>query len=103
MSLRTSRAATGRHTGRSSIGRLTKIPKMTQLLPKPTCLGPFAEPSWNHPAAHTFFPVRVNRVSSMTTLTAASAGSSSRTTNWASSTPSCSGDQRAAEKNLCAR
>src|SRR5437773_5360214 len=101
--LRTSRASTGRHTGRSSIGRLTRIPPITQLLPYPTGLAPLADPSWNHPAAHTFFPVRENSVSSMTTVTAASDGTSSRTTSWASSTPSCSADQRAAEKNLCAR
>jgi hypothetical protein len=56
---------------------------MTQLLPYPTCLGPFTDPSWNQSAAHTFFPVRLNSVSSMTTLTAASAGTSSRTTNCA--------------------
>jgi hypothetical protein len=62
-----------------------------------------AEPSWNHPAAHTFFPVRLNSVSSMTTLTAASAGSSNRMTSRVSATLRSSGDQRAAEKNLCTR
>jgi hypothetical protein len=56
--LPTSRASTGRHTGRSSIGSLTTIPAMTQLFPNPVWLGPVAEPSWNQPEANTFRPVR---------------------------------------------
>jgi hypothetical protein len=101
--LRTSRAATGRHTGRSRTGSRTTTPAMTQLFPNPVCFGPLAEPSWNHPAAHTFLPVRLSRVSSTTTVTAAPAGSSSLATSRASNWPSCSADQRALEKNLCAR
>src|SRR5262249_52817272 len=48
-------------------------------------------------------PARVNSVSSMTTLTASSAGTSNPTTSLASSMLRRSGNQRAAEKNLCAR
>lgn len=43
--LTTSRAATGKHTGRLTNGNVTTMPAITQLLPKPTFLGPAADPS----------------------------------------------------------
>ncbi len=50
--LTTSRNMTGRHTGREQNGSVMTIPAITQLLPYPVLRGPFADPSWNHEAAH---------------------------------------------------
>ncbi len=100
--VRARRARTGRHTGRSSIGSRTTIPTRTQVLPNPTVVGPVAEPSWNQPAAQTFFPDRWNKVSSMATVTAP-VGTRRVTTRRARAKPSCSGDQTAWEKNRWAR
>ena len=43
--LTTSRASTGRHTGRETIGSVTTIPAMTQLFPYPVLSFPAPDPS----------------------------------------------------------
>ena len=58
VSLMTSFASTGMATGRLITGSRTMTAAITQLLPYPVFAGPGAEPSWNHDAAHTFFPRR---------------------------------------------
>ena len=103
MSLMTSLASTGTATGRLSMGSLTTIAAMTQLLPYPVLAGPAAEPSWNHAAAQTFLPRRRNKVSSIATVTGCPAGTSSLTTSLATARPRSSGSQRARAKNECAR
>jgi hypothetical protein len=77
--------------------------RITQLLPRPALCLPCADPSWNHDAAQTFFPRRLNRVSSMAARTGSPAGTSSVTTSLATARPRSSGFQRAREKNQCAR
>ncbi len=99
----TSFASAGRATGRSQNGSRTMMAMTTQLLPRPVFTGPCTEPSWNHDAAQTFLPRRLNRVSSTATRTGSPSGTSSRTTMRATARPSSSGSQRAPEKNRCAR
>ena len=76
---------------------------MTQLFPYPTLALPTADPSWNQLAAWTLGPRRWNSVSSIATLTAASAGTNRRTTRRAATQDTSSIDQWAWEKNRCAR
>ncbi len=94
---------TGSATGRSRSATRTTIAKMTQLFPYPTFLPPFADPSWNQLAACTLGPRRWNSVSSIATLTASSAATRRRTTSRARTADTSSIDQRAWEKNRCAR
>jgi hypothetical protein len=99
----TSFAMTGTATGREVNRSRTTIPSTTQLFPYPVLSGPAAEPSWNHEAAQTFFPRRLNKVSSTATSTGAPAGTSKETTSRAAASPRAPASQRAREKNQCAR
>ena len=99
----TSLASTGMATGLLSAGSRTTTAATTQLLPYPVFAGPGADPSWNHDAAHTFLPRRLNKVSSIATTTGSPASTSSATTSFATARPSSSGLHRAREKNQCAR
>ena len=65
----TSFAITGTATGREIMGSRTRTASTTQLFPYPVFAGPWAEPSWNHDAAQTFFPRLRNSVSSISTST----------------------------------
>ena len=103
MPLMTSLASTGMATGLPTIGSRTTAAAITQLLPYPVFTGPGAEPSWNQDAAHTFFPRRRNRVSSIATVTGVPAGTSSATTRRATARPRSSALHRARAKNRCAR
>ena len=101
--LMTSLASTGIATGLLSIGSRTTTAAITQLLPYPVFAGPGAEPSWNQDAAHTFFPRRRNKVSSIATVTGCPAGTSSATTSLATARPRSSGFHRARARKECAR
>ena len=94
----TSFAITGTATGREIMGSRTRTASTTQLFPYPVFAGPWAEPSWNHDAAQTFFPRLRNSVSSISTSTGPSPGTSSAITSFATVIPTSSGFQRAREK-----
>jgi hypothetical protein len=83
----TSLASTGTATGRPATGSLTMTAAITQLLPYPASARPGAEPSWDQPAARTFFPRR-DSASSSATVTGYPAGTSSATP-WAAGYPDC--------------
>ena len=95
VSLIISLASTGMATGLLTAGSRTMTAATTQLLPYPVFAGPGAEPSWNHDAAHTFLPRRLNSVSSTATVTGFPAGTSSAATSFATARPSSSGFHRA--------
>lgn len=97
------RAITGRHTGRARKGSSTTRPTTTKQVPRPMGLGPLAAPSCCQAAPKTFFPRRLNRVSSTATVSAASSGSRRRTIRWDRQMPRMSGLQAAREKKVCAR
>ena len=99
----TSLASTGMATGLLIIGSFTTTAAITQVLPYPVFAGPGADPSWNHDAAHTFFPRLLAKVSSIATVTGCPAGTSSATTSFAAARPRSSALHRAREKNQCAR
>jgi hypothetical protein len=99
----TSLASTGSATGRLTMGSQTMMAAITQLLPYAVLAGPGAEPSWNQEAAQTFLPRRLNKVSSMATVTGCPAGTSSVVTSFATARPRSSAFQRAREKNWWAR
>ena len=101
--LTTSLASTGIAAGRSRKGSRTMIAAITQLFPYPVLSGPAAEPTWNHDAAHTFFPRLVAKVSSIATTNDSPAGTSSFTTSLAAARPRSSALHRARAKNQCAR
>lgn len=103
MFLTTRRHRTGSATARPVNGTFTTIAATTQLLPNAVAFAPAAEPSWNHEAAHTFFPRRLNKVSSTATSTAVPSGTSSSTAIRASPSPSRAGSQDRRAKNECAR
>ncbi|KOU33755.1 hypothetical protein ADK54_41665 [Streptomyces sp. WM6378] len=67
------RAMTGMQTERERKGRRTIRPSTMKQVPYPTGRGPFAAPSCCQNAPNTFFPDRLNRVSS----TAATSGAPS--------------------------
>jgi hypothetical protein len=100
---RHSRAITGRHTGREQNGSSTIRPTTTKHVPRPTGLGPLAAPSCCQAAANTFFPDRLNSVSSTATVSAKPSGSRDRTSRWDSARPNTSTFQDAREKKACAR
>jgi len=62
-----------------------------------------AAPSCCQAAANTFFPERLNNVSSTATVNAAPSVNKDRTSRWDSARPSTSTFQDAREKNACAR
>ena len=96
--LMTSFAMTGTATGLETMGRKTRTASTTQLFPKPVFAGPWADPSWNHDAAQTFFPRLLNKVSSMRTSTGSPSPTSSSMTSFATHIPRSSGLHRAREK-----
>jgi hypothetical protein len=79
------------------------IPTTTKQVPRPNCFSPVAAPSCCQAAPNTFFPRRLNSVSSTATVTAAPAGSSILTIRWASTIPKISAFHAEREKNACAR
>jgi hypothetical protein len=79
------------------------MPATTQQLPKPMGFGPFAAPSWCQATPKTFFPDRLNKVSSTAIVSAESVGSSRATIRSAKINPAASPDQRAWVNNRCAR
>jgi hypothetical protein len=95
---RHSLAITGRHTGRARNGSSTTIPTTTKHVPRPTGFGPLAAPSCCHAAPNTFFPPRLNKVSSTATVTATPCSNRVLTIRWASTIPRMSTFQRAREK-----
>ena len=98
VSLITSLASTGMATGLLIIGSRTTTAAITQVLPYPVFAGPGADPSWNHDAAHTFFPRLLAKVSSIATTTGSPAGTSSATTSLAAARPRSSAFHRARAK-----
>jgi hypothetical protein len=94
----TSRASTGRHTGRAQNGRCTTIPATTKQVPKDSLFREGDDPSYCQPAPCTFRPDRRNSESSTATVSAAPAGTSSMTASRATARPSSSASQRARAK-----
>lgn len=79
------------------------MPITTKQVPRPTGLAPWAAPSCCQAAPNTFFPRRLNSVSSTATVSTPSSGSRRRTIRWDRDAPRMSGLQRAREKKAWAR
>jgi hypothetical protein len=95
---RCSRAITGSATGREANGSVTTIATTTKQVPRPTGFGPLAAPSCCQAAPNTFFPERLNNVSSTASVIAASGASRARTITCDRRMPSVSALQAAREK-----